>query len=156
MMPSRVHSLINNNAPEGSDHAGKGTRNYCRAGKGFARVAGGAHARRCKLRDGVAGGGPQRYCIKGGRETMGRPRLPAGVWAKIAREVAANPKATQKELARKIGVSRSTVGRVMRAPQDAALLRGSRVFSTVALNNKWPGPCGYRKPVRRKARSPAG
>ena len=94
--------------------------------------------------------------LKAGRETMGRPRLPAGVWAKIAREVAANPKATQKELARKIGVSRSTVGRVMRAPQDAALLRGSRVFSTVALNNKWPGPCGYRKPVRRKARSPAG
>jgi len=53
---------------------------------------------------------------------MGRPRLPAGVWAKIAREVAANPKATQKELARKIGVSRSTVGRVMRAPRDAAPL----------------------------------
>ena len=51
---------------------------------------------------------------------MGRPRLPAGVWAKIAREVAANPNATQKELARKIGVSRSTVGRVMRAPRDAA------------------------------------
>jgi len=44
------------------------------------------------------------------------------VWAKIAREVAANPKATQKELARKIGVSRSTVGRVMRAPRDAAPL----------------------------------
>jgi hypothetical protein len=37
--------------------------------------------------------------LKAGRETMGRPRLPAGVWAKIAREVAANPKATQKELA---------------------------------------------------------
>ena len=53
---------------------------------------------------------------------MGRPRLPAEVWAKIAREVAANPKATQKELARKIGVSRSTVGRVMRAPRDAAPL----------------------------------
>src|SRR5215469_16913093 len=58
--------------------------------------------------------------LKAGRETMGRPRLPAEVWAKIAREVTANPNATQKELARKIGVSRSTVGRVMRAPRDAA------------------------------------
>jgi hypothetical protein len=58
--------------------------------------------------------------LKAGRETMGRPRLPAEVWAKIAREVTANPNATQKELARKIGVSRSTVGRVMRAPQDAS------------------------------------
>ena len=57
--------------------------------------------------------------LKAGRETMGRPRLPAEVWAKIAREVVANPNATQKELARKIGVSRSTVGRVMRAPRDA-------------------------------------
>ena len=60
--------------------------------------------------------------LKPGRETMGRPRLPAEVWAKIARELAANPNATQKELARKIGVSRSTVGRVMRAPRDAAPL----------------------------------
>src|SRR5215813_9890792 len=60
--------------------------------------------------------------LTAGRETMGRPRLPAEVWAKIAREVAANPNATQKELARKIGVSRSTVGRVMRAPRDAAPL----------------------------------
>jgi hypothetical protein len=58
--------------------------------------------------------------LKAGRETMGRPRLPAEVWAKIAREVAANPNATQKELARKIGVSHLTVGRVMRAPRDAA------------------------------------
>ena len=60
--------------------------------------------------------------LRAGRETMGRPRLPAEVWAKIAREVAANPNATQKKLARKIGVSRSTVGRVIRAPRDAALL----------------------------------
>ena len=57
--------------------------------------------------------------LKAGRETMGRPRLSAEVWAKIAREVTANPNATQKELARKIGVSRSTVGRVMRTPRDA-------------------------------------
>jgi ribosomal protein S25 len=60
--------------------------------------------------------------LKAGRETMGRPRLPAEVWARIAREVGANPSATQKELARRIGVSRSTVGRVMRAPQDVVPL----------------------------------
>ena len=59
--------------------------------------------------------------LKAGRETMGRPRLPAEVWAKIAREVAANPNATQTELARKIGVSRSTVGRAMRAPRGRSL-----------------------------------
>jgi transposase-like protein len=58
--------------------------------------------------------------LKAGRETMGRPRLPAEVWAKIAREVTANPNATQKELARKIGVSRSTVGRVVRARRHPA------------------------------------
>jgi hypothetical protein len=34
--------------------------------------------------------------LKAGRETMGRPRLPAEVWAKVAREVAANPNATQR------------------------------------------------------------
>ena len=57
--------------------------------------------------------------LRPSRETMGRPRLPAELWATIAREVAANPNAMQKELARKIGVSRSTVGRVMRTPRDA-------------------------------------
>jgi hypothetical protein len=69
-------------------------------------------------------GWPDRNAIalKAGRETMGRPRLPAEVWVKIAREVAANPNATQNELARKIGVSHSTVGRVMRAPRDAGPL----------------------------------
>ena len=41
------------------------------------RVAGGAHARRCKLRDGVAGGGPQRYCIEGGPRNHG-PATPTG------------------------------------------------------------------------------
>src|SRR5215469_14445024 len=65
--------------------------------------------------------------LKAGRETMGRPRLSAEVWAKIASEVAVNPNATQKELARKIGVSRWTVGLVMRAPRDAAKLM-TRIF----------------------------
>jgi len=73
-----------------------------------------SHASRVAHRNAIA--------WKAGRETMGRPRLPAEVWARIAREVAANPNATKKELARKIGVSRSTVGRLMRAPRDAAQL----------------------------------
>src|SRR6516225_2554845 len=91
--------------------------------------------------------------LKAGRETMGRPRLPAEVWAKIAREVAANPNATQKELARKIGVSRSTVGRVMRAPRDAACSIDHACFRQAG---RLPGPCGYRRAVRGKARSHGG
>ena len=58
--------------------------------------------------------------LKAGRETMGRPRLPAEMWAKVESEVAAHPDATQQALARKIGVSRSTVGRVVRARRAAA------------------------------------
>lgn len=57
--------------------------------------------------------------LTAGRETMGRPRLPPEVWAKVEREVAANPDATQAELARKTGVSRSSVGRVVRARRSA-------------------------------------
>jgi hypothetical protein len=53
--------------------------------------------------------------LTAGRETMGRPRLPPEVWAKVKRAVAAHPEATQLELARQCGVSRSTVGRVVRA-----------------------------------------
>jgi plasmid maintenance system antidote protein VapI len=55
-----------------------------------------------------------------GRQTMGRLRLPPEVWAKVEREMAANPDATQQALARIIGVSRSTVGRVVRARRVAA------------------------------------
>jgi hypothetical protein len=58
-----------------------------------------------------------------GRETMGR-RLPAERWAQVARAVAAHPEATQKELARKTGVSRSTVGRVVRARRAAQAIAG--------------------------------
>jgi DNA-binding MurR/RpiR family transcriptional regulator len=50
---------------------------------------------------------------------MGR-HLPAEVWEKVETEVAANPQATQQALARKTGVSRSTVGRVVRARKAAA------------------------------------
>ena len=59
--------------------------------------------------------------LKAGRENMGRPSLSPKLWAKVGNEVAANPNATRKELGQKIGVSISTVGRVMRAPRDAAL-----------------------------------
>jgi hypothetical protein len=57
--------------------------------------------------------------LTAGRETMGRSRLAPEVWAKVEREVAAHPDATQQALARKISVSRSTVGRVVRARRAA-------------------------------------
>ena len=44
---------------------GKGTGDYCRAGKGSPCVAGGARARRCELCDGVADRGPQRDRVGG-------------------------------------------------------------------------------------------
>jgi hypothetical protein len=58
--------------------------------------------------------------LTAGRETMGRPRLPPEVWAKVEDAVRAHPEATQLELARRIGVSRSTVGRVVRARRPGA------------------------------------
>jgi DeoR/GlpR family transcriptional regulator of sugar metabolism len=45
---------------------------------------------------------------------MGRP-LPPERRAEVEQAVAANPAATQQELARQCGVSRATVGRVVRA-----------------------------------------
>ena len=53
------------------------------------------------------------------RETMGHPRLPAELWRQVEIEVAANPEATQQALARKIGVSRAMVGRMVRARRAA-------------------------------------
>ena len=61
--------------------------------------------------------------LTAGRMTMGRPRLPAEKWVKVEQAVAAHPEATQLELARQCGVSRSTVGRVVRA-RRAALAAG--------------------------------
>jgi hypothetical protein len=46
-----------------SDHTGNGKQNYFRTGKGRARVAGGARARRCELRDGVAGRASLQHCF---------------------------------------------------------------------------------------------
>ena len=73
---------------------GKGTGDYCRAGKGSPCVAGGARARRCELCDGVADRGPQRDRVGGwardhgaqaaagpacggDRSTAGKPGCPA-------------------------------------------------------------------------------
>jgi hypothetical protein len=52
--------------------------------------------------------------LTAGREAKGYKRLPAELWAKVEREVAANPEATQQPLARKTG-----------APVDCRL-RGAR------------------------------
>jgi hypothetical protein len=62
--------------------------------------------------------------LTAGRQTMGRPRLPPEVWAKVEQAVEAHPEAKQLELARQTGVSRSTVGRVVRARRAAPQLAG--------------------------------
>ncbi len=51
--------------------------------------------------------------LTAGRDAKGYKRLPE-LWAKVAAAVIANPQATQQEMARKTGVSRSTVSRVAR------------------------------------------
>ena len=75
-------------------HVGKGTGDYCRAGKRSPCAAGGARARRCELCDGVADRGPQRDRVGGwardhgaqaaagpacggDRSTAGKPGCPA-------------------------------------------------------------------------------
>jgi hypothetical protein len=60
--------------------------------------------------------------LTAGRTTMGRPRLPPEVWAKVEDAVQKHPEATQQALARQCGVSRSTVGRVVRARRAAPQL----------------------------------
>jgi hypothetical protein len=62
--------------------------------------------------------------LTAGRETMGRPRLPPEVWKRVADVVQKHPEATQLELARQCGVSRSTVGRVVRARRAAPAIAG--------------------------------
>jgi transcriptional regulator with XRE-family HTH domain len=56
-----------------------------------------------------------------GREAKGYKRLTPEQWAKVAVALTANSGATQEQVARKTGVSRSTVGRVMRARRAPAL-----------------------------------
>src|SRR5690349_4647049 len=58
--------------------------------------------------------------LTAGREAKGYKRLPAEQWRKIEETLRANPEATQEEVARTIGVSRSTVGRVERRIRHGA------------------------------------
>ena len=51
--------------------------------------------------------------LTAGRETMGRPRLPAEVLARVEEAVEANPTASKAQLARQTGVSRTTVRKVL-------------------------------------------
>jgi hypothetical protein len=62
--------------------------------------------------------------LTAGHMTMGRLRLPPEVWAKVEEAVRKHPEATQLELARQCGVSRSTIGRVVRARRAALALAG--------------------------------
>jgi hypothetical protein len=55
--------------------------------------------------------------LTAGREAKGYKRFPPEVWAKVEAAVRSDPEATQLELARQCGVSRSTVGRVVRGPR---------------------------------------
>ena len=58
--------------------------------------------------------------LTAGREAKGYKRLTPEQWAKVAAALTANPGATQQQVARKAGVSRSTVGRVARAQRNDA------------------------------------
>jgi hypothetical protein len=62
--------------------------------------------------------------LTAGRTTMGRPRLPPEKWAKVEQAVTAHPEATQLELARQCGVSRSTFDRVARTRRAMVQLAG--------------------------------
>jgi hypothetical protein len=58
------------------------------------------------------------------REAKGYKRFSRERWAEVERAVLRNPNMTQEELARKISVSRSTVGRAERALRAAAASAG--------------------------------
>jgi uncharacterized protein YerC len=72
--------------------------------------------------------------LKDGRAARGYKRLAPELWAKVAATLAANPKATQQEVARKTGVSRSTVGRVKRARQFEPAEAGQSTLRENALS----------------------
>jgi transcriptional regulator with XRE-family HTH domain len=63
--------------------------------------------------------------LTAGREAKGYKRLAADRYAKIVEVVQQNPKATQQELARAAGVSRSTVGRIKRQCNGGAAVSPS-------------------------------
>jgi transcription initiation factor IIE alpha subunit len=58
--------------------------------------------------------------LTAGREAKGYRRLSAERRARIEKALQASPEATQEELARQTGVSRSTIGRVLRAHRREA------------------------------------
>jgi hypothetical protein len=58
--------------------------------------------------------------LTAGRKTMGRPRLPAEILAKVEEAVEANPEASKSQLARQTGVSRTTIRRVLYARRRGA------------------------------------
>jgi hypothetical protein len=58
-----------------------------------------------------------------GRKTIGRPLSPE-LRTKVDQAVEEHPEATQLELAQQIGVSRSTIGRAVRARRAALALAG--------------------------------
>jgi hypothetical protein len=57
--------------------------------------------------------------LTAGRDAKGYKRFSAERWAEVERAVLRHPNLTQEQLARKIGVCRSTVGRVVRARRAA-------------------------------------
>jgi hypothetical protein len=78
--------------------------------------------------------------LTAGREAKGYKRLAPELWAKVA----ANPKATQGQIARNAGVSRATVCRVARAPQ----CRGRAVRMTRPVESR-PARSGVAYLVQR-------
>lgn len=50
--------------------------------------------------------------LTAGRETMGRARISAALRAAVMEAVRANPKATQKQIGRELGLSRANVSRI--------------------------------------------
>jgi hypothetical protein len=50
--------------------------------------------------------------LTAGRETMGRPRISEALRAAVIEAVRANPKATQKQVGQKLGLSRASVSRI--------------------------------------------
>jgi hypothetical protein len=103
-----------------SDHTGNGKQNYFRTGKGRARVAGGARARRCELRDGVAGRASLQHCFNRRPRDHGAQAV-GGSAGGGNRGAAGKPRcATEREIAERAGVSRSkrAAHRGRRAPAE--------------------------------------
>jgi transposase-like protein len=67
------------------------------------------------------------FALTAGRETMGRKRLSAEQRASVLAAIAANPQATQEQIAGQTGVSRPSVSRIeggRRRPRGRSLQAG--------------------------------